>query len=68
MVGIALILDPKRKSNYLKNNLKWEDSWVNAGMEQFHSSFEYYRLKMTAARPVPNTLPTSIGLYGLKKK
>ena len=39
MVGIALILDPKRKKDFLKNSLGWKDGWVDTVMEHFTSSF-----------------------------
>jgi hypothetical protein len=39
MVGIALILNPSMKKDFLRDSLSWEDEWVDDVMEQFHSSF-----------------------------
>ena len=48
MVGIALILDPSRKKQYLTKCLGCLDDWVDCVMEQFTSSFHFYREKSKA--------------------
>ena len=62
MVGIALILDPTRKKDFLKNSLGWKDGWVDSVMEHFTSSFSYYREKSKVS--VTSAPVTSSGLYG----
>lgn len=46
MVGIALILDPRFKQNYLKDELNWQDDWVETVMDHFNSAFEFYKTKL----------------------
>jgi hypothetical protein len=45
MVGIALILDPTLKKEFLKKGLGWQVEWVDSVMDQFTSSFHFYREK-----------------------
>lgn len=49
MVGIALILDPTMKKDFLKNNLGWQVEWVESVMDQFTSSFRFYHEKSKAS-------------------
>ena len=46
MVGIALILDPRFKKVYLKDELNWQDDWVESVVENFNSAFEFYKTKL----------------------
>jgi hypothetical protein len=43
MVGIALLLDPRMKRNYLKNVLRWRNSWLESLDSHFVSVFQYYK-------------------------
>jgi hypothetical protein len=54
MVGIALILNPSMKREFLRESLSWEDEWVNVVLNQFSSSFNYYKGKAinTVALPI----------------
>jgi hypothetical protein len=54
MVGIALILNPSMKKDFLRDSLSWEDEWVDDVMEQFHSSFTYYKGKAIGSLALPN--------------
>ena len=49
MVGIALILNPSMKKEFLKESLSWKDEWVETVMDHFHSSFNYYKGRVTAS-------------------
>ena len=60
MIGIALILDPKRKVQYLQNTLKWEDAWVQTTLRHFQTSFNYYRQRVPN-EGTSNSIPTAIG-------
>jgi hypothetical protein len=68
MVGIALILDPTMKKDFLKNSLGWQVEWVDSVMEQFTSSFRFYREKSksfaSSASSVSVSIGTSSGGYG----
>ena len=64
MAGIALILDPTRKQQYLTNSLKWKKPWVDSVIGHFKSSFEYYRSKKGDANPVQISIGTSMGGFG----
>lgn len=53
MVGIALILNPSMKKDFLRNSLSWKDEWVNDVLCQFTSSFNYYTGRvMNAPEPI----------------
>lgn len=43
MAGIALILDPTLKSDFLHNGLGWKKGWIVRVEEHFESSFLYYK-------------------------
>ena len=43
MVGIALLLNPSMKKDFLRESLSWKDEWVNDVINQFSSSFNYYK-------------------------
>jgi hypothetical protein len=45
MVGIALILDPRFKKDYLKSEINWQEDWLESVMDNFTSAFNYYRTK-----------------------
>jgi hypothetical protein len=64
IVGICLILDPKRKKQYLQNILNWQPSWVASVMEHFQNSFEYYRKKVSVNKPAPISIASLIGGFG----
>lgn len=51
MVGIALILDPRFKQNYLKDELNWQDDWVETVMNNFNSAFVFYKTKLSNQTP-----------------
>jgi hypothetical protein len=61
MIGIALILDPKRKVQYLRNTLQWEDDWVETILGYFHTN--YYRQRVPNEE-TSNSIPTAIGGFG----
>ena len=70
MVGVALILDPMIKKDFLKNSLGWQDEWVDTVLEHFTSSFRFYREKSkVSAASAPVSIGTSEGLFwNFKKK
>jgi hypothetical protein len=43
LVGIAMILEPTLKKQYLSNCLCWKEEWVDAVLEQFNQAFSYYK-------------------------
>jgi len=45
LAGIALILNPTMKKEFLKNNLEWEDHWVDSVMTCFNDAYNYYEKK-----------------------
>lgn len=51
MVGLALILDPRFKQNYLKDELNWQDDWVETVMYHFNSAFVFYKTKLNNQTP-----------------
>jgi len=61
MVGIALILDPSKKKQYLTKFLGWLDDWVDCVMEQFTSSFHFYLEK---SKEVTSSATASIASIG----
>jgi hypothetical protein len=50
MVGIALILNPSMKKDFLKTSLDWQSSWVDAVEQHFVSSFKFYKDKARVTR------------------
>ena len=50
MVGIALVLDPAMKKDYLKNVLDWEKGWVESVDNHFVSSFDFYSSKSNSQK------------------
>ncbi len=68
MVGIALILDPARKKQYLQDVLHWEPTWVASVMQHFQDSFEYYRKNVNVNNSDTISIATSIGGYGEYEK
>jgi hypothetical protein len=69
IVGIALILDPRFKKDYLKDEPNWKDYWVRTVIEHFASEFEIYKTK-TYTQSTPSNSPESSNnnLSGLEKK
>lgn len=64
MVGIALILNPSMKKDFLRDSLCWKEEWVNTVMDQFHSSFNYYKRRVgdsTLLSSVASTNPRGDG-------
>ena len=61
MVGIALILDPKLKKDFLKKDLGWKDEWVDSVMDQFTSSFRFYSEKSKASASIASAASVSTG-------
>ena len=50
MVGIALILDPTLKRDFLRSGLGWKRDWILCVEEHFQSSFLFYkRIASTAS-------------------
>lgn len=43
MVGIALILDPTLKREFLRNGLGWKPEWIHSVEQNFKSSFLFYK-------------------------
>jgi hypothetical protein len=41
MGGIALILDPTMKKDFLTNKLGWKSTWVDSGMGAFHNVLQF---------------------------
>lgn len=58
MVGIALILDPLFKQNYLKHELNWQDDWVDTVIDNFNSAFLFYKTKLNN-QPLQSTASSS---------
>jgi hypothetical protein len=48
MVGIALILNPSMKKEFLVDSLSWKDEWVNDVLCHFTSAFNYYTGRVTS--------------------
>jgi hypothetical protein len=61
MVGIALILDPTLKKDSLKKSLGWKVEWVDSVMDQFSSSFHFYREKSKASASIASAASVSSG-------
>jgi hypothetical protein len=47
MIGIAIILDPTMKKDYLCKVLDWEAAWLETVKNHFLTSFNFYRNKST---------------------
>jgi len=45
MVGIAVILDPRMKKEFLVDCLEWEDEWVETIVKQFEMAYQFYKDK-----------------------
>jgi hypothetical protein len=45
MVGIALILEPTMKKDFLRDVLEWDADWVDSVTDHFMSSFKFYHGK-----------------------
>lgn len=45
IIGIALLLNPCYKKEFLTESLGWEKDWVDNTVESFYSSFEFYKDK-----------------------
>ena len=43
MVGIALILDPTLKRDFLRNGLGWKAEWILTVEQNFKSSVVFYK-------------------------
>lgn len=58
MVGIALILSPAMKMEFLRDSLCWEKQWVESVNEHFTSAFDFYKGEVTvgSAFPITNSL------------
>ena len=59
MIGIALILDPRMKKDFLKNVLVWTSDWVLATDDHFKDAFEFYRKQMEAPEVQSTTVESS---------
>jgi hypothetical protein len=70
MVGIALILDPTMKKDFLKNNLGWQVEWVDSVVDQFTSFFRFYHEKSKASASAAESVSigTSSGGFGNNAK
>jgi len=53
MVGIALMLTPTMKKEYLQDSLNWEQEWVDTATGHFVSAFKYYKQKVDLSAAVP---------------
>jgi hypothetical protein len=40
---LALILNPTKKVQCLKDSMEWKDGWVNTLMDYFRVAFDHYR-------------------------
>ena len=49
MAGIALILDPTLKKNFLRSGLGWTRDWILSVEENFQSSFLFYKRTTSTA-------------------
>ena len=49
MVGIALILDPTLKEDFLRSGLEWTRDWILCVEENFQSSFLFYKRTTSTA-------------------
>jgi hypothetical protein len=63
MIGIASILDPAKKKQFLSSCLRWKQTWVESVMENFKGSYKFYRQKSPEQAPVISAV-TSLGRYG----
>jgi hypothetical protein len=43
MVGIALILDPTLKEDFLRSGLEWTKDWILCVEDNFQSLFLFYK-------------------------
>ena len=43
MVGIALILDPTLKEDFLRSGLEWTRDWILCVEDNFQSLFLFYK-------------------------
>jgi hAT family C-terminal dimerisation region len=62
IVGIALILEPTLKKDFLKNGLGWQVECVDSVMDHFTSSFRFYREKSKASASTASAASVSIGI------
>jgi hypothetical protein len=58
MVGIAVILDPRMKKEFLVDCLEWEDEWVETIESQFKTAYLFYKNKTSLSNTV---VPLSSG-------
>lgn len=68
IVGIALILDPRFKKDYLKEELKWKDDWVVTVTEHFNSAFDFYKSIITQSEQPATPEPSEPVLSALEMK
>lgn len=64
MAGIALILDPRMKKDFLQNVVGWTDDWIKIVEEHFKSAFQFYKnnIPVGVSTEVTNTTSLS-GAY-----
>lgn len=55
MAGIAIILDPRMKKDFLKDILGWKEDWVNSVESHFSESYQFYKSKVTVAHSIPHS-------------
>jgi hypothetical protein len=70
MIGIALILEPTLKKQYLTNCLGWKQQWVNDVLDHFNQTFSYYKERPCQAsilqQCLTETTPTTANMEGYK--
>ena len=70
MIGIALILEPTLKKQYLTNCLGWKQQWVNDVLDHFNQTFSYYKERPCQAsilqQCLTETTPTTANMVGYK--
>jgi hypothetical protein len=72
IVGVTLFLDPSKKRKYLIDALDWKTGWVDSVMDNFMSSFDFYKSKLSecpaAVEPSANESGSQESLFQQYKR
>ena len=66
MVGIALILDPRMKKDFLSNAMDWSDDWIDTVDRHFTSAFRFYKSKLGGNTIISDSVSDSLPSYQTK--
>ena len=67
MIGIALILDPSKKKDFLYE-LDWQENWIMTVSDQFEEVFEIYKPSTLVDVPAASELNMGLSLSNYMKR